>query len=275
MSAPFKAYWTQVHPIFMAAALQAGLAGSLFYENFNLYTFFAVSVGIFSALYYAHVKDSYIDYYVRHEDRVASLTKYQSKLGMRISMVIFFLSMVYLYAVSGWLIIPLMFGGLFLAYTHAPYLDMNPFGATAGYPTGLALATLAGYYSQSGLLNNEVLIFSSVVWMILNGVKIIDDIKDYEWDKSFGKRTAVVALGKKNAKIAGCGLVMLGATIGIALSFLKVFSVFSSIAFAFLYPFALFAINKNKRKEIYGLRILLVGVYLFTITEIFVLLSRI
>ncbi|MBI1972308.1 MAG: hypothetical protein HYS53_03335 [Candidatus Aenigmarchaeota archaeon] len=271
MAAPFKAYWTQVHPIFMIAALQAGLVGSLFYSPFDLYRFAVVAIGIFSALYYAHVKDSYVDYYVRHEDPAAQLTRKQSKLALAGSVLVFFACMAYLYTVSGWLIIPLMIGGLALAYAHAPYLDMNPLGATAGYPTGLFLATLAGFYSQAGFIGFSVLAFSFVVWIILNGVKIVDDIKDYGWDKPFGKRSAVVALGKRNAKLAGCALVAAGAVLGILLSLYGIFSTTTSAAFASLLPFAFVSMGKDSRKGLYGLYVLLAGVYVFTISEIIIL----
>jgi len=87
-----------------------------------------------------------------------------------------------------------------IGYTHAPQLDLNPVGATMGYPTGIALALLGGYYAQATALDPQVLALAGVFLLLLTGIKIIDDETDYDYDSSIDKRTVAVVLGPRRAR---------------------------------------------------------------------------
>jgi len=106
-----------------------------------------------------------------------------------------------------------------IGYTHAPQLDLNPIGATMGYPGGIALALVGGYYAQATALSPRVAGLSAVFLLLLTGIKIIDDEKDYDYDRSIDKRTVAVVLGPRRARQLALSLlvVAMGSVVGLAL----------------------------------------------------------
>ncbi|MEM4255174.1 MAG: hypothetical protein QXR53_02495 [Candidatus Norongarragalinales archaeon] len=203
MASPFSVYWSQVHPVFMVAAVGATVVGGLYSPVSNPPNLLVFCAGVFAALYFAHVKDSYVDFFERREDSFSFLTKKQSEKAMALSALGVIACLLYFAFLGFWLAIPIILCGFLLAYFHAP-MDLNPVGATAGYPTGLALAMLGGYYVQARATPFSMILFAIAVWLVLNGVKIVDDVKDFDWDERFGKKAAPVFFGKKRANFAGC-----------------------------------------------------------------------
>ncbi len=267
MASPFRVYWSQVHPVFMVAAIGATVVGGLYSPVSNPPNLLVFCAGVFAALYFAHVKDSYVDFFERREDSFSFLTKKQSKKAMLLSALGVLACLLYFAFFGFWLAIPIIFCGFLLAYFHTP-MDLNPVGATAGYPTGLALAMLGGYYVQAGTIPASMILFAIAVWLILNGVKIVDDVKDFDWDKRFGKMAAPVFFGKKRAKEIAAALVFAGASLGIFLSFKGVLPWFSAISFLPLYPAAFLSLSRNDRKTLYGLDAMLYGTYAFTAIQL-------
>lgn len=267
MASPFRVYWSQVHPVFMVAAIGAAVVGGLYSPVSNIPNLLVFCIGVFAALYFAHVKDSYVDYFERHEDDFSFLTKRQSHRAMALSSLVVLACVLYFYSVGYWLVIPIIFAGFLLAFIHTP-IDLNPLGATAGYPTGLALAALGGYYVQAGIIHTKMIYFAIAVWLVLNGVKIVDDIKDYDWDKKFGKIAAPVFFGKALAKKVAAGLVIAGASFGILLTYWGYLPLFSAVSFLPLYPAALISLQRNDRKTLYGLDAMLIGTYFFTAIQL-------
>jgi len=251
----------------MIAAIGAAVVGGLYSPIMNLGNLLIFCIGVFAALYFAHVKDSYVDYFERHEDKFSDLTKRQAQAALVICAIVVVMCAIYFVSIGFWIAAPIIAAGLLLAFFHAP-LDLNPIGATTGYPTGLALAAIGGYYVQAGVVPLNIILFAIAIWIILNGVKIVDDIKDYDWDKNFGKITAPVLLGKMQAKKVAVVILLLGATMGVVLSLIGVLPKFVSISFLPIYAAGFLSWPKNDKKSLYGLYVLLIGVYLFLFLQI-------
>jgi 4-hydroxybenzoate polyprenyltransferase len=97
----------------------------------------------------------------------------------------------------------------FTDYTHV-FLGLS----LALAPIGAWLAVKGGNLSSMDILQMSILALSVVLWLI--GFDIIYALQDYEFDKSHGLRSLVVAWGQKNALSAAflahmvmCGLLFL------------------------------------------------------------------
>jgi 1,4-dihydroxy-2-naphthoate octaprenyltransferase len=131
--------------------------------------------------------------------------------------------------------------GWVIGYLHAPQLDLNPVGATAGYPTGIAFALLGGHYVQARALPPAVVAFAAVFLVVLSGIKVVDDAADFEYDRSIGKRTVAVALGPATARRFAYALMTAGMAAVVALAAAGVFppaSVFAPAVFGVVAGFA-------------------------------------
>ena len=275
MASPFKVWWSLVHPVFMVAAIASAVMGSLLSKPSDLISLLVLCTGVFSGLYYAHVKDAYVDYYLRKEDAAPAMSRKQTGFALRASITVFALALAYLYLEFGLVIIALMLGGAVMAHLHAPFLDLSPVGATAGYPTGLAFATLSGYYIQARSLDAKILLFTLAVWLMLNAVKLVDDIKDYEWDRAHKKITGVVWLGKRKAKPVAVFISLLGVSSGYAFGLLGAYSFATGLGFLAAAPFFVLSLRRNRRDTLFGLDYQLIGVYAFTAIELAIAVARI
>jgi 1,4-dihydroxy-2-naphthoate octaprenyltransferase len=206
---------SQVHPVFMLPPLAASWFGAVFASGVT-----DVSVGLatlhvvaaFFALYTAHVTDGYVDFYVREEDDDHPLSARGCKVALAGASLAFFVCLVALAVLVNIPAAILTLPGWLIAVNHAPQLDTNPVGATAGYPAGIGFALLGGYYVQTTTLTPLVVALAGVFVVVLSGIKVIDDAKDYEYDRSIGKRTVAVALGRERARttaylLMGVGMV--------------------------------------------------------------------
>ncbi|QIO22488.1 UbiA family prenyltransferase [Haloarcula sp. JP-L23] len=195
-----RALASQIHPVFMLPPLATSLFGALLAGEVTIAVAALHAAAMFFAVYTAHVKDGYVDFHVRGEDDDHPLTVG----GCRGALVV--AGLAFLAAVAGlWLLVGpgaalLTLPTWVIGYTHAPQLDLNPVGATMGYPTGIALALLGGYYAQASALSPRVLGLAVVFLLLLTGIKIIDDEKDYDYDRSIDKRTVAVVVGPQRAR---------------------------------------------------------------------------
>ncbi len=199
-AAALRAVVSQIHPVFMLPPISASWFGSMLAGEFSLLAGALHMTAIFASVYTAHVKDGYVDFYVRGEDDDHPLTVRGCKLLLAGSTTAFFLCLVGLWSVVGLGAVLITLPGWFIGYFHAPQLDMHPISATSGYPLGIALAILGGYYTQTETLAPIALAFAGVFFVLLSGVKVIDDAQDYEYDRSISKRTVAVVLGRKRAR---------------------------------------------------------------------------
>ncbi|WP_458205347.1 UbiA family prenyltransferase [Haladaptatus sp. NG-SE-30] len=204
-----RAVTSQVHPVFMLPPIAASWFGSMLAGRFSLLTGALHMTAIFAAVYTAHVKDGYVDFYVRGEDDDHPLTAGGCRILIAGATVVFFACLVGLWVIVGLGAALITLPGWFIGYFHAPQLDMHPVTATGGYPLGIALAILGGYYTQMGVLSPVAFAFALVFLVLLSGVKVIDDAQDYEYDRSISKRTVAVVLGRERARTTAFALMLL------------------------------------------------------------------
>jgi lycopene cyclase domain-containing protein len=212
--ADVRALASQVHPVFMLPPLAASWFGAIVAGEFLLGIGLVHMTAMFFAVYTAHVKDGYIDFHHRGEDDDHPLTRGGCRLALVGAAVGFFSCVGTLW----WLVGPgaalVTLPTWFIGYLHAPQLDTNPVTTTLGYPTGIALAIIGGFYVQSTTVSATVLGFAGVFLVTLAGVKIIDDEQDYGYDRSIGKHSVSVVLGRSDARSLAYGL-MLAGTVGV------------------------------------------------------------
>jgi lycopene cyclase domain-containing protein len=208
--ADLLALGSQIHPVFMLPPLAASWFGAAVAGEFTLGVGVLHMAAMFFAVYTAHVKDGYVDFYRRGEDDDHPMTVRGCRLALAAAAAGFAACTLALGIVVG----P---GGALvtlptwvIGYLHAPQLDTNPFTTTLGYPTGIALAILGGFYVQATAIDATILGFCLVFLVTLAGVKIIDDEKDYAYDRSIDKRTVSVALGRRRARTLATYLLFAG-----------------------------------------------------------------
>lgn len=218
-----EALFSQVHPVFMLPPIAASWFGSMLAGEFSLFLGALHMTAIFAAVYTAHVKDGYVDFYFRGEDEDHPLSKAGCERALAGASALFFVCIAGLwYFVDLWAAL-LTLPCWVIAYHHAPQLDMNPITATSGYPAGIALAILGGFYVQAGAISPISLAFALVFLVLLSGVKVIDDEQDFEYDSSINKRTVAVVLGPERAQSAAYGLMVLALALVIGFAFIRVF----------------------------------------------------
>jgi 1,4-dihydroxy-2-naphthoate octaprenyltransferase len=205
---------SQVHPVFMLPPVAASWFGSILAGRFSMVVGGVHMLAIFFAVYTAHVKDGYIDFHHRAEDADHPLTVEGCRLALLGSSFAFFAIMAVLWMLVDWVAVALTVPGWLIGYNHAPRLDQHPIGATMGYPTGIALAIIGGFYVQTGVLSPVAIAFGLVFLVLLSGVKVIDDAQDERYDRSIDKRTVAVSLGIGPARRLSVGLMAL-ALIGV------------------------------------------------------------
>jgi 1,4-dihydroxy-2-naphthoate octaprenyltransferase len=217
-------------------------------------------LAIFAAVYTAHVKDGYVDFHVRDEDDDHPLTERGCRLALAASTLLFFAAVVGLWTLASPAAALLTLPTWLIGYFHAPQLDVNPVGATTGYPLGIALALLGGFYAQAGTLEPIALAFAAVFLVLLSGVKVVDDAKDFEYDRSIDKRTVAVVLGRRRARETAYGL-MVAAMVGVV--GLAVASLFPPTAALAALAFAAVALFARRADPELATMLLIRGSYVF------------
>jgi lycopene cyclase domain-containing protein len=209
-SADLRALASQVHPVFMLPPLAASWFGAVVAGEFGLDIGLVHMSAMFFAVYTAHVKDGYIDFHHRGEDDDHPLTVRGCRLALAGATVGFAGCVLVVWQVVGPGAALVTVPTWFIGYLHAPQLDTNPVTTTLGYPTGIGLAIIGGYYVQTAALSATIVGFALVFLVTLAGVKIIDDAQDFEYDQSIDKRTVAVHLGRSPARTLAAGLMGLG-----------------------------------------------------------------
>jgi lycopene cyclase domain-containing protein len=215
--ATLRALWSQVHPVFMLPPIAAALFGGVLAGRFAPATA-AHAVAIFAAVYTAHVRDGYVDFHVRGEDEDHPLTQRGCRTALVGATLLFAAALAGVFWLAGPLAALLTLPTWFIGYLHAGVLDVRPLAATADYPAGIALAILGGYAAVAEALAPRPAAFAVVFFVVLSGVKVVDDAQDYEYDRSIRKRTLAVALGRGRAWEAAYGLVFGGLGLAVVLA---------------------------------------------------------
>ncbi|WP_435345319.1 UbiA family prenyltransferase [Haloarchaeobius sp. HRN-SO-5] len=205
-----RALLSQVHPVFMLPPIAASWFGSVLAGEFDVALGVLHGTAIFLAVYTAHVKDGYVDFYVRDEDDDHPLSELGCRLALGLSSAGFLACLVALWRTVGPVAAAVTLPTWLIAYHHAPQLDTNPLTATTGYPLGIAIAIVGGYYVQAGSFAAVPLAFAVVFLVLLSGIKVVDDAQDYEYDRSIEKETVAVVLGRERARTVAFGLMAVG-----------------------------------------------------------------
>jgi 1,4-dihydroxy-2-naphthoate octaprenyltransferase len=214
---------SQVHPVFMLPPLAAAAFGALLAGRPDAARLALHLTAVFAALYTAHIKDGYVDFYRRGEDDDHPLSEPGCRRALAGATAVFAACLFAIgVRVDAWAAL-LTLPGWIIGYLHAPQLDLNPVGATAGYPAGVAVALLGGYYVQASALSAEAVAFAAVFFVVLCGIKTIDDATDYEYDRSIDKRTVAVVLGPGRARRVAYGLMATGMVAVVGLALVSVF----------------------------------------------------
>jgi lycopene cyclase domain-containing protein len=259
-TADLRALGSQVHPVFMLPPLAASAFGAVLATDFVPALAAVHLVAVFFGLYTAHLKDGYVDFHVRGEDDDHPLTARGCRLALAGSSLGFFLVLAVVLLLVGPVAALFTLPGWFIGYLHAPQLDTNPVTATAGYPTGIALALVGGFYVQAEALTPMVLAFGGIFLVALSGVKVIDDSKDYEYDRSIGKRTVAVVLGPATARSVAYVLMGTGMFAVLALA---IEGVFPPSAPAAAVAFGTVALLAYRAPPELATKLLVRGAYLF------------
>ncbi|WP_135825680.1 UbiA family prenyltransferase [Halorussus ruber] len=218
-----RALASQVHPVFMLPPVACSLFGGVLAGRFAPAVGLLHATAIFAAVYTAHVKDGYVDFYVRDEDDDHPLSERGCKTALAGSTALFLTCLLALWVVAGVGTALLTLPTWLIAYHHAPQLDTNPVTATTGYPLGIALALVGGFHAQAGALAPIAVAFAAVFLVLLSGVKVIDDAQDFEYDKSIQKRTVAVTVGPRRARTAAYALMATALLLVVAFAALAVF----------------------------------------------------
>jgi 4-hydroxybenzoate polyprenyltransferase len=232
--ADLQALASQIHPVFMLPPVASSLFGAALSGRFAVGLALLHATATSFALYTAHVKDGYVDFYGRDEDDDHPLTARGCRVAIAGSTVAFGCCVGAIWILVGPLAAAITVPGWIIGYLHAPQFDMNPLTATVGYPSGIALALVGGFYVQTGTLSPEVLAFAAVFLTILSGIKVIDDAQDYDYDRSIDKRTVAVVLGQRSARRFAFALMVAGLAGVVAFAVTAVFppsAVLAAVAF--------------------------------------------
>jgi lycopene cyclase domain-containing protein len=225
-AADLRALGSQVHPVFMLPPVAASAFGAVLAVSprFGGDVAFAPVglachlVAVFFGLYTAHLKDGYVDFHVRDEDDDHSLTARGCRLALAGATVGFVIALAAVVAVAGPVAGVVTLPGWVIGYLHAPQFDTNPVTVTGGYPAGVALALVGGFYVQAGTFAPAIVGLAAVFLVALSGVKVVDDTTDVAYDGSIGKRTVAVALGPRRAREVAFGLMSVGMFLVVALA---------------------------------------------------------
>lgn len=260
VSATARALRSQVHPVFMTPPLAASLFGAILAGSVDPLLAAVHVLAMFAAVYTAHVKDGYVDFHVRGEDDDHPLTATGCRVALVLSTAVFALCCVALGVLVGPFAVALTLPTWLIAYHHAPQLDMNPVTATTGYPLGIALSMLGGFYMQAGTITAVPLGFAVVFLALLSGIKVIDDAQDYAYDRSIQKRTVAVAVGPDRAYGVAYGLMAVALLAVTAFAIARIFPVTALLAAA---AFAAVAVIARRADPELATMLLIRGSYVF------------
>ena len=260
-AAAARALASQVHPVFMLPAVATSLFGAILAGRFALPAAGLHAAAIFLAVYTAHVTDGYVDYYVRDEDDDHPLTRRGCRLARGLATLGFWACVAGLWRLAGPGAALLTAPGWVIGALHAPHLDTHPLGATLGYPVGIGLALVGGFYVQVRTLTPAVLALAGVFVTVLAGIKVIDDAQDLRYDAGIDKRTVAVVLGPARARRLAFSLLGLGAAAVLALG-LAAPTVPLSAGLAAL-PLAAVALVARRADPTLATKLLIRGSYLF------------
>lgn len=211
-----RALASQVKPTFMGPALASSVYGGLLAGVVAPLPAAIHLLATFLALYAAHTKDSYVDFFVRREDETLPLAREGCRLAIAGSGIAFAACLGVLWWLAGTTAALLTLPLWVLAYLHAPWLDRHPIGTSLDYATGVALVVLGGFAAQARAPTPTALGVAAVFVPVLAAGAILADVGDVETDRRVGKRTVPVLVGARGARRVAAGACTLAAGLVVA-----------------------------------------------------------
>jgi len=259
-----RALASQVHPVFMLPPVAVSLTGSLLAARetgaFDPTVAALHATAIFAAVYTAHVKDGYVDFFLRGEDDDHPLSTAGCRLALVGAGAVFVAALVGVWLTAGVGAAALTAPTWALGYFHAPQLDTNPITATGGYPSGIALALLGAFLAGHGSLTPIAVGLAGVLLAVLLEIKVIDDAQDLAYDRSIDKRTVAVVLGPRRARRVAEGLLAAG-LLGVAV--LAAVGVFPTGTILAVFAFGAVAAVARRADPRLATMLLVRGAYVF------------
>lgn len=224
-----KGLLIEIRPLPTVAAITAGLIGFLLAKPpiLPLTQVLLFSLAIFLIMLTVHIHDTYIDYYIRGEDRVYDfglldssnnlISIHQMKIILTITSAAYFLIIALLALRGGVVFIALATIGWIIGLLYTPYLDKNPILSSFSYPFGMLLTILGAAYLIHQTFTPSILFYAIALMLSLGGAKMVEDLIDMSHDTDFGKATIATRLGFNAAKKIGYAIVFSGlALLGLA-----------------------------------------------------------
>ncbi|WP_247004667.1 UbiA family prenyltransferase [Halosolutus gelatinilyticus] len=222
-----------MQPIFLVPAPAVSAFGALLADDPTGETAAVHALAVGLAVYVAHLKDGYVDYYVRSEDGRNPLEPAEIWIAIVAAIAAFAVAVGLLWTIAGLAPVALTAPLVGLGLLHAPYLDANPVTSTADYPLGIGLATAGGYATQTGTVSPAVAAVALAFVVQLAGIGVLLDLLDYRHDRLVSKRTVPVVLGRDRAPLVAWTLVAAGASLVVLASSLGVLPRRAALAGAF------------------------------------------
>ena len=197
---------TYVQPAFFAPAPGMALFGGLLADEFAAAPALVHAAAVATALYAAHLKDGYVDAFVRGEEDPGPLSERALRVAFAGATVAFLALAAALWLLAGTTTALCTLPLWVLATAHAPHLDTHPVTVTADYAVAIGLVAVGGYAAQTGTVTLPMVGLAATYALLLAGVKVSVDRLDSEFDRSIDKRTLPVVLGPRRAKAASAGL---------------------------------------------------------------------
>lgn len=217
VDAAVRALASQVKPTFMAPAVASSVYGALLAGLTAPAPAILHLLATALALYVAHVRDGYVDAYVREEDESLPLTPAGCRLAVGVASVGFGACLAALAWLVGPLAVPLVGPLWLLGYLHAPWVDRHPVGTSADYAVGVGLVVVGAAHVQAGAVSPLVAGVGAVFVPVVAAGAVLVDVGDLDVDRRLGKRTVAVVLGASAARFVAAGLVAAAAVVVVAL----------------------------------------------------------
>jgi 1,4-dihydroxy-2-naphthoate octaprenyltransferase len=142
----------------------------------------------------------------------------------------------------GWPILVLGLVGVFSGYLYVVHLAPRGLGEFAVLVNFGPLMVLGSYYAQTGLISGEALLVSIPVGLLIAAVLWINEVSDYEADRTAAKNTLVVRLGRRRAVNAYLALIISSYALIVLLSLLEITPLCAAISLVSL-PIAIRSIR--------------------------------
>ncbi len=217
-----KGLLIEIRPLPTVAAITAGLIGFLLAKPATLLStqVLLFSLAVFLIMLTVHIHDTYIDYYIRGEDKAYDfglldssnnlISINQMKIILTLTSTAYFAIIALLALGGGIVFIALATLGWIIGFLYTPYLDKNPILSSFSYPFGMLLTIVGAAYLTQQAFKSSVIVYAFALMLALGGAKVVEDLIDMEHDPDFGKATVATRMGFKKAKKIGYTIVFAG-----------------------------------------------------------------